>query len=444
MRHLVIVQVNQFGRDSLGIDFDQHAADGFDLPAAGRSMAGVGVSDLFRIIGYRARFHPAFAVRGWRLHIDRALSVGNYRIVVERVGSHINVVIARQRQVNAVLVAKLLPVGIPACLPALAVEPLVMLGQEDVLVAPPLALNDARRPVFGRRLRGGIAVHHLVVKRQKQHVLVDEPITNAPLPGVAVQREIVGDAEKVRTEGVRTGHVVVVAHHVGEHVVPDKVLRIQVRPEGVAAPPGDNVAGREDEIHAGVNHHRRIDRPDRVAQPPGERGIGVEIADPDKAELAGARRLEVVRRAARARAGADLIHVFRIRRQPAQHRPVIQEDGALVKVRSRGGFGVNAVKPVAIGVGAIHRRRVGPCRIRLFRVGDVAIRAAKLRMPADVHFVRTILARIGDNPIHQRGRRARRRFKSSRGGQQSQAGRHPEGQAQKGLVSFHHFSGLKV
>ena len=70
--------------------------------------------------------------------------------------------------------------------------------------------------------------------------------------------------------------------------------------------------------------------------------------------------------------------------------------------------------------------------------------AAKLRMPADVHFVRTILARIGDNPIHQRGRRARRRFKSSRGGQQSQAGRHPEGQAQKGLVSFHHFSGLKV
>ena len=74
---LVLVDINQLGGDSFSINLYQNTADGLDLPVAGLGMAGIGISQLLRVLGERARLHAALAVRGWNFHINRSLSVGD-------------------------------------------------------------------------------------------------------------------------------------------------------------------------------------------------------------------------------------------------------------------------------------------------------------------------------------------------------------------------------
>ena len=191
-------------------------------------------------------FLSALVVSRRCLHIHRAT---NSRVAqfaaINRIGSHINMVVSCQSEVNAKFVEHLAPAPVLARTAVAAKKPLIVLAHNHIarrVCRGACLAHHLAHPLL-RSCKPFVAAHALAVEHHKHGVAITEMIAHAHLAAIAVLGEIVGLIEKlVAQAAIVARHIVVIAHAACPHHAAECRFAIQLLPERPAGAPRCDVA----------------------------------------------------------------------------------------------------------------------------------------------------------------------------------------------------------
>ena len=340
-----------------------------------------------------------FVIARRSLDIHRTARAVGYFAAIDGIGTHINVIISRQSEVDAQTVESVAPASILAVIAVNAIEPLIVFAHHHIArrIGAVSRIGDHLFEPRASSLEALGGAHILAVEHHKHHFAVAEMIANALLAQIAVFGIIVGLTEEiVACSHKSASHIIVIAIYARPHIIGEMALGIEALPKRETAAPSSDVAQMEHPLERAepahcVNHSHGIDLTMH------KRRIGVKIRDYAASptfSAGGDERMHL--RSRRTLFVDNHIFISRVGRKPLERGSALDDGRIFVDVAIVGGFGIDAVEGYAAKFGlraqplgilpiGIRRRAIDDCRA--FAVGS----------PTDAHSGRRIFARASDD-----------------------------------------------